>query len=142
MSAAATHPTEAECDVREVLTHVWDKWSPTVVWRLGDGPLRFGELRAAVGGVSERMLTVTLRRLERDGLVERTVFPVVPPRVDYELTEMGTSLLVTVAGLFRWADDHLVAISRAREAYDARTGPPSSADGPLRRPQQGQPGRA
>jgi DNA-binding HxlR family transcriptional regulator len=84
---------------------------------------RFSELQKTVDGISERMLTVTLRSLERDGLVTRTVFPVVPPRVEYELTELETSLLTTVSGLFCWSGEHVHDITRARAAYDSRAIP-------------------
>ena len=85
--------------VSEVLSRVGDKWTVLVVTTLGDGPKRFNELRRALGSISQRMLTLTLRGLERDGLVTRTVFPTVPPRVDYELTDLGRSLLEPVSGL-------------------------------------------
>src|SRR6266849_9208185 len=85
--------------VSEVLARVGDKWTVLVVSTLGDGPKRFNELRRALGSISQRMLTLTLRGLERDGLVTRTVFATVPPRVDYELTELGHSLLTTVGAL-------------------------------------------
>src|SRR5215467_2633907 len=89
--------------VSEVLERVGDKWSVLVVVMLGDGPKRFNELRRAIATISQRMLTLTLRGLERDGLVSRTVFPTIPPRVDYELTELGGSLLEPVAALGNWA---------------------------------------
>jgi DNA-binding HxlR family transcriptional regulator len=120
MTSPVPRPSHAECEVREILARIWDKWSVAVVWRLGEGPYRFSELRKTIEGISERMLTVTLRRLERDGLVGRTVFPVVPPRVEYQLTEMGTSLLATVSDLFRWTDDHVEMITKARAVYDSR----------------------
>jgi DNA-binding HxlR family transcriptional regulator len=120
MTSPVPRPGHAECEVREILARIWDKWSLAVVWRLGEGPYRFSELRKGIEGISERMLTVTLRRLERDGLVGRTVFPVVPPRVEYQLTEMGTSLLATVSDLFRWTDDHVEMITKARGVYDSR----------------------
>src|SRR6201746_2534405 len=85
--------------VSEVLSRVGDKWTVLVVSTLGDGPKRFNELRRALGSISQRMLTLTLRALERDGLVTRTVFPTVPPRVDYELTDLGRSLLEPVSGI-------------------------------------------
>jgi DNA-binding HxlR family transcriptional regulator len=119
VTLSAPDPHDTECLVREVLTGIWDKWTPQVVWRLGDGTLRFSELRKVVEGISERMLTVTLRRLERDGLVERTVFAEVPPRVDYQLTEMGLSLLSAVSSLFRWTDEHISIITDARTNYDS-----------------------
>src|SRR5919202_6368508 len=93
--------------VSEVLARVGDKWTVLVVSVLGDGPKRFNELRRALGSISQRMLTLTLRGLERDGLVTRTVHPTVPPRVDYALTPMGRTLLDTVCTLIQWADAHV-----------------------------------
>src|SRR5258708_10304786 len=94
----------------EVLSRVGDKWTVLVVWTLGDGPKRFNELRKALGSISQRMLTLTLRALERDGLVTRTVFPTIPPRVDYELTRLGRSLLQPVSELGLWARTNHPAI--------------------------------
>lgn len=103
--------------VCEVLNRVGDKWSVLVVVLLRDGPQRFSELRRAIEGVSQRMLTLTLRGLERDGLVKRTVEPTIPPRVDYELTELGRTLLEPVSALERWALEHRVAVQEARRRY-------------------------
>src|SRR3569833_3480601 len=89
--------------ISQVLSRVGDKWTVLVVESLGSGPKRFNEIRRGLGSISQRMLTLTLRALERDGLVTRTVFPPIPPRVDYELTKLGRSLLVPVNGLFAWA---------------------------------------
>jgi len=108
-----------ECLVRDVLTRIGDKWSLSVVYQLGGGTQRFRELHRNIDGISERMLTVTLRALERDGIVTRTVFPVVPPKVEYRLTGTGVSLLATVSPLFTWCDDHLDDITKARTDYDA-----------------------
>jgi DNA-binding HxlR family transcriptional regulator len=108
--------------VREMLDRVGDKWSLYVVARLGEGTKRFSELQRESNGISHRVLTVTLRTLERDGIVTRTVYPVVPPRVDYALTEMGTSLLVAVEPLLDWAAGHAEHIDRAREAFDGSRG--------------------
>src|SRR3979409_2467574 len=91
-----------------------DKWTILVVGELGNGPRRFNEIRRALGSISQRMLTLTLRGLERDGLVTRTVFPTVPPRVDYELTKLGRSLLEPVSGLGLWARKNRLAIQDAR----------------------------
>jgi DNA-binding HxlR family transcriptional regulator len=104
--------------VSEVLARVGDKWTVLVVSTLGDGPKRFNELRKALGSISQRMLTLTLRGLERDGLVTRTVFPTVPPRVDYELTRLGRSLLEPVSELGLWARKHRAAIQDARQRFD------------------------
>jgi DNA-binding HxlR family transcriptional regulator len=104
--------------VREVLNRVGDKWSVLLIGMLGAGPLRFNELKHRVEGISQRMLTLTLRGLERDGLVTRTVFATVPPRVDYELTALGRTLLVPVQALAAWAGDHREDIQGARERFD------------------------
>ena len=104
--------------VSEVLDRVGDKWSVLVVVMLGDGPKRFNQLRRSIATISQRMLTLTLRGLERDGLVTRTVFPTIPPRVDYALTDLGRSLLGPVDALGRWARQHHAAIVRAREKFD------------------------
>ncbi|HEU5017524.1 MAG TPA: helix-turn-helix domain-containing protein [Pseudolabrys sp.] len=106
--------------VSEVLSRVGDKWTVLVVSTLGGGPKRFNELRKALGSISQRMLTLTLRALERDGLVTRTVTPSIPPRVDYELTKLGCSLLEPVSELGAWARRNRSAIATARERFDAR----------------------
>jgi DNA-binding HxlR family transcriptional regulator len=105
--------------VSEVLSRVGDKWTVLVVTTLGEGPKRFNELRKSLGSISQRMLTLTLRALERDGLVTRTVFPTIPPRVDYELTRLGRSLLDPVSGLGLWARRNRNAIETARARFDA-----------------------
>ena len=107
--------------VSEVLARVGDKWTVLVVWTLGDGSKRFNELRKALGSISQRMLTLTLRALERDGLVTRTVFATIPPRVDYELTELGRSLLDPVSELGSWARKNRPAIENARHRFDAKS---------------------
>jgi DNA-binding HxlR family transcriptional regulator len=120
----AQHP-DAETDeeacrqVLQILTLIGDKWSIMVIGQLRDGTLRFGELHRAVTGISQRMLTLTLRRLERDGLLTRTVHATVPPRVDYTLTELGTTLLDSVAALSAWAIAHRHEINDHRGRYDA-----------------------
>src|SRR6266480_1591420 len=106
--------------VSEVLARVGDKWTVLVVGVLGDGPKRFNELRRALGSISQRMLTLTLRGLERDGLVTRTVFPTIPPRVDYELTDLGRGLWQPVEALGKWASDHQTEIEDARARFDRR----------------------
>src|SRR5579863_9843171 len=103
--------------VREVLNRVGDKWSVLVVALLRDGPKRFSEIRRAIEGVSQRMLTLTLRGLERDGLVTRTVEPTIPPRVDYELTPLGRTLLDPILALGKWAQEHRGAIQESRNRY-------------------------
>src|ERR1700740_1650288 len=110
--------TELPSDCRaigDVLARVGDKWSVLVVSRLGEGPLRFNELRRSIGGISQRMLTLTLRGLERDGLVTRTVFPTIPPRGDYALTPLGRDLLEPVSALGDWGMRHQPKIARARQ---------------------------
>lgn len=107
--------------VSDVLARVGDKWTVLVVNTLGSGPQRFNELRRALGSISQRMLTLTLRALERDGLVTRTVFPTVPPRVDYELTKLGHSLLQPITALGLWAVRNRTAIEAARRRFDTRT---------------------
>ena len=109
--------------VSDVLDRVGDKWSVLVVVTLGDGPKRFNELRRSIASISQRMLTLTLRGLERDGLVTRTVFPTIPPRVDYRLTELGRSLLHPVAALGNWARENHARIVQARVRFDARAKP-------------------
>ena len=113
--------------VSEVLSRVGDKWTVLVVSTLGEGPRRFNELRRALGSISQRMLTLTLRALERDGLVTRTVFPTIPPRVDYELTRLGRSLLEPVSALGLWARKNRTAIAAARGRFDAGGKGPSKA---------------
>jgi len=103
----------------EILARIGDKWTVLVVGVLGDGPKRFSEIRRALGSISQRMLTLTLRGLERDGLVTRTVFPTIPPRVDYELTQLGRSLLKPMSELGLWARQNRVAIEDARRRFDA-----------------------
>jgi DNA-binding HxlR family transcriptional regulator len=116
------HPESADCRaVSTVLARVGDKWSVLIVAMLGDGPKRFNEIKRMVGGISQRMLTLTLRGLERDGLVTRTVYPTVPPRVDYELTELGHSLWKPVEALGAWARQNQAEIAAARRRFDART---------------------
>ena len=112
---------ESDCrGVASILARVGDKWSVFVIMLLGDGPRRFNEIKRMVGGISQRMLTLTLRGLERDGLVTRTVFPTVPPRVDYELTDLGRGLWQPVEALGKWAAEHQAQIEGARQKFDQR----------------------
>jgi DNA-binding HxlR family transcriptional regulator len=114
-------PGSEDCRaVSSVLARVGDKWSVLIIVLLGDGPKRFNEIKRIVGGISQRMLTLTLRGLERDGLVKRTQFPTIPPRVDYELTELGQSLWEAVKPLGQWAQSHVKHIARARAAFDEK----------------------
>jgi DNA-binding HxlR family transcriptional regulator len=120
-SAPIRHPDHADCRaVSAVLARVGDKWSVLIVSLLGQGPRRFSEIKRGVGGISQRMLTLTLRGLERDGLVTRTVFPTIPPRVDYALTDLGHSLWRPVQALGAWALEHQPQIAAARERFDER----------------------
>jgi DNA-binding HxlR family transcriptional regulator len=105
-SAAPKAGSESCVALREVLNRVGDKWSIQVVALLDHGPKRFSHLRRAIDGISQRMLTLTLKGLERDGLVTRTVYPTIPPRVEYELTRVGKTLLEPVTALARWAEKH------------------------------------
>jgi len=108
------------CQAREILGRIGDKWSLYVISLLGEDTKRFTDLKRGVEGISQRMLTVTLRGLERDGIVTRTVYPVMPPRVDYALTPMGRTLLETVGTLVAWAEEHVADIDGARAEYDER----------------------
>jgi DNA-binding HxlR family transcriptional regulator len=121
VTAAAHHLPSGECPkISQVLARVGEKWSVLIIIMLADRPRRFSELKRAIGGISQRMLTLSLRGLERDGMVKRTVFPVVPPRVEYELTALGRSLHAPVSALGEWARAHLVEIDAARAAFDRR----------------------
>lgn len=114
-----TESTPSSCRAREVLDRVGDKWSVLVITKLGEGTRRFSELKRDIHSITQRMLTVTLRGLERDGLVSRTVYPVYPARVEYSLTPMGESLLDTLHALLAWSVDHVAQIDAARQHYDA-----------------------
>lgn len=111
--------TRQDCEVRQILDRIADKWSLLVIALLDRSTLRFTELRRSIDGISQRMLTTTLRQLERDGLVRRTVHPVVPPRVDYELTPLGVTLHETIQSLVTWTEQHQPEIAAARADYDA-----------------------
>ena len=106
--------------VLETLARIGDKWSVLVIMQLADGPHRFNEIKRLVGNISQRMLTLTLRHLERDGLVTRTMFPTIPPRVDYELTELGHSLRAPIMELGAWVARNQASVEVARRAFDAR----------------------
>lgn len=112
--------TSEACDVRQTLDRIGDKWSLLVISLLGGGPRRFMELRREIGSISQRMLTLTLRHLERDGLVTRTVYPTIPPKVEYQLTPLGETLLESIQAIVRWTLDHREEIAGARARYDAR----------------------
>jgi DNA-binding HxlR family transcriptional regulator len=123
-----TRRDELTCQVRDVLDRVGDKWTLNVIYELREGSRRFTDLKRAIDGISQRMLTVTLRSLERDGLVERTVYATVPPRVDYRLTTLGQTLLKSAWELIDWATTHAVEIDSARKRFDRR---PAAAQPPL-----------
>jgi DNA-binding HxlR family transcriptional regulator len=106
----------ANCDSRQVLALIADRWSMLVIYALGDGVRRHGELKRTIGGISQKMLTQTLRALEHDGLVKRRVYDVVPPRVEYQLTPLGRTLLVPLGAICRWAQNHLPQVRVARES--------------------------
>jgi DNA-binding HxlR family transcriptional regulator len=119
MAADTTEHDPTTCVVvRELLDRVGDKWSVLVIALLGVQSHRFSELKRAIEGISQRMLTLTLRQLERDGLVSRTVYPTVPPRVDYALTPLGESVLEPLNAFIEWAQDHGTDVAEARRRYD------------------------
>jgi DNA-binding HxlR family transcriptional regulator len=118
LSDCVVHPDN--CRAREVLDRVADKWSLYVVATLGNGELRFTELKRQIDGISQRMLTVTLRGLERDGMITRTVYSAMPPNIAYRLTPVGTTLWAATAPLLVWAMEHLPGIDASRAAYDEK----------------------
>jgi DNA-binding HxlR family transcriptional regulator len=121
MTVLLPDPASEDCRaLSSILARVGDKWTVLIVVLLGDGPKRFNEIKRMVGGISQRMLTLTLRGLERDGLVKRTQFPTIPPRVDYELTQLGQSLWDAVKPLGEWAQGHVKHITKARAAFDKK----------------------
>ena len=121
MTEAHGHFHSEGCrEVSRLLARVGDKWSVLIVMMLADGPRRFNEMKRMIDGISQRMLTLTLRGLERDGLVRRTVFATIPPRVDYELTDLGHSLREPVMALGRWAQANTGVIAAAQADFDKR----------------------
>jgi DNA-binding HxlR family transcriptional regulator len=114
----AGDPYDANCPTRRILDRIGDRWTVLIIGVLGDGPARFSELRRRIDGISQKMLTQTLRGLERDGLVLRTVYPEVPVRVEYALTDAGQTLLDPLAALHAWAVEHLADVSSSQQAYD------------------------
>lgn len=112
-------PENEDCRaLGEILARIGDKWSVFIVGLLSDGPMRFNEIRRAVNGISQRMLTLSLRGLERDGLLTRTVYPTIPPKVEYELTELGMTLIKTLGALGDWARINKKAVEQARARFD------------------------
>jgi DNA-binding HxlR family transcriptional regulator len=122
MKPGEAHSPGSCQQANEVISLVGDKWSVHIVMLLGGGKKRFMEIKRIVDGVSQKMLTVTLRGLERDGYVTRTVFPTIPPKVEYELTELGRELLVPLRALGSWAIANHARVMQARAAYDLRAG--------------------
>jgi DNA-binding HxlR family transcriptional regulator len=119
-TAVQVRAEEGVCPIGEVLDHVAGKWSIGIVIAAADGPIRFTELERTVEGISRRMLTLNLRKLERDGLLVRTVYPTVPPKVEYQLTGIARELVKSFAMLTAWAQQHRGAIAQARRDYDLR----------------------
>ena len=136
MTPSDKHEPEEECGaISETLARIGDKWTVLVVELLSDGPMRFNEIRRTIGNISQRMLTLTLRGLERDGLVTRTVYPTIPPRVDYELTKLGRTLREPLVAVADWVRKHRPAIVEARRVFDAgSTARPSHRREPRRAP--------
>ncbi|WP_152192938.1 winged helix-turn-helix transcriptional regulator [Georgenia satyanarayanai] len=122
MSEPQWDPYDRNCPTRALLDRIGDRWTVLVVGALSEGPMRFGEIARRIDGVSQKMLTQTLRGLERDGLVTRTMYPQIPPRVEYELTEAGRTLREPLAALETWAKTHMATVLAARELADAGTG--------------------
>jgi DNA-binding HxlR family transcriptional regulator len=120
MAEPAWDPYDRNCPTRQLLDRIGDRWTVLVIGTLHDGGRRFGEIARQVDGVSQKMLTSTLRALERDGLVTRTHYPEIPPRVEYALTDLGTSLIEPLNALERWAKDHMAAVLDAREQARAK----------------------
>ncbi len=119
-ASGALNPHAACAAEVETLALIGDKWTVMVVGALSKGPIRYNEIRRRVEGISQRMLTLTLKGLEQDGLVTRTMFPTIPPRVDYELTELGRKLIVPLKALAKWARENRPAMLAAREAFQRR----------------------
>jgi len=123
MEPSHIHPTPQCTDfTRELLSRVGDKWSILIVAHLAPGPMRFNTLKRTIGQVSQRMLTLTLKSLEKDGLVLRTMYPTIPPRVDYELTPLGHTLMHPVMALIDWSHAHQDEVEASRRAYEASLG--------------------
>lgn len=108
---------DPNCGSRRVLNLIADKWTMLVIYVLARGTRRYGQLQRDIGGISQKMLTQTLRKMEEDGLVKRTVYPVIPPKVEYSLTELGETLLEPLSAVCRWAETHLAEVERARAGH-------------------------
>ena len=109
----------SDCPVRQALDRLGDKWTTLIIGMLEDGPKRFSELRRGIGGISQKMLTQTLRSLERDGLITRTLYPDIPPRVEYALTPLGETLCEPIAAIIRWTEAHINEVVAAQVRYDS-----------------------
>jgi len=114
-----TNVYDADCPTRRVLDRIADKWTALIIGLLESEPKRFSQLQRGIGGISQKMLAQTLRSLERDGLVLRTIYPEVPPRVEYELTPLGRTLIEPIAAIRNWAESHIKTVSVAQSEYDA-----------------------
>ena len=110
----------SDCPTRQVLDRIADKWTTLILGLLEVGPQRFSALQRGIGGISQKMLTQTLRGLERDGLVQRTIYPEVPPRVEYQLTPLGETLCGPIAAIQHWAENHIEEVIMAQNEYDSR----------------------
>lgn len=122
MSETLWNPFSRNCPSRGLLDRIGDRWTVLVIGALDVGPQRFSQLQTTVDGVSQKMLSQTLRSMEPDGLVTRTVYPEVPPRVEHELTALGRTLQIPLAALTEWSTEHMSAVLDARTEYDARSG--------------------
>ncbi len=111
---------DEDCPTRRVLDRIADKWTALIIGLLEDQPKRFSQLQRGIGGISQKMLAQTLRSLERDGLVTRTIYPEVPPRVEYELTPLGRTLIEPLAAIRLWAESHMNSVTNAQNTYDTR----------------------
>jgi DNA-binding HxlR family transcriptional regulator len=134
-SVRGAKPAHADCQaVTETLSRIGDKWTVMVIGALSQGPLRYSAVRRAVDGISQRMLTLTLKGLEQDGLVSRTVYPTIPPRVDYELTDLGEKLIVPLRSIYDWVKKHRPEMEAARKKYVERHRAAASGAGSLPKP--------
>jgi DNA-binding HxlR family transcriptional regulator len=109
-----------DCPTRRVLDRIGDKWATLIIMLLQDGTMRFSELQHSIGGISQKMLTQSLRNLERDGLISRSVYAEVPPRVEYRLTPLGETLCAPIAAIVGWSEEHIGEVTAAQAVYDAR----------------------
>ncbi|GAB3152552.1 helix-turn-helix domain-containing protein [Amycolatopsis stemonae] len=121
-----SNPYDRNCPTRQLLDRIGDQWTVLIVGALKDGPLRFTEIGHRVDGISQKVLTQTLRSLVRDGILTRTAYPVIPPKVEYELTSLGRNLSEPLDVLDQWARRHMTAVQEARDAYDAEHTPASA----------------